>query len=49
MPLVRDLSAQALMARGRVHIGEHATWGAGHGDLATRLIQFTGSMSQGLR
>ena len=28
VPLVRDVSAQALMARGRVRIGEQATWGA---------------------
>lgn len=28
VPLVRDVAAQALMARGRVRIGEQATWGA---------------------
>lgn len=28
VPLVRDVTAQALMARGRVRLGEQATWGA---------------------
>jgi hypothetical protein len=28
VPLVREVSAQAVMARGRVRIGEQATWGA---------------------